>query len=205
VEHKQHICRLEDKLENIALKNSSKTTINHNHNNQRTILINNYIDNMKPITYKMLLDSSKYLTEDHIRAGKDGFVRYFLEYPLKGNILCTDYSRKKVKYKDEDGKLIVDHNMSKLRPKLIDSIKDKALEIDKYIEKKDNLLVDDDLDWDSDDDSDTRIDKSLQMDIRLQTMNLLCSLRSFIGEEIKGIETESIDYIVKNLISKSVL
>ena len=160
---------------------------------------------MEPLTYKMLSESSKYLTEEHIRAGKDGFVKYFLEHPLKGNILCTDYSRKKIKYKDEDGKLIVDHNMSKLRPKLIDSIKDKALEIDKYIEKKDKLLVQDDLDWDSDDDSETRINKSLQMDIRLNTMNLLCYQRSFIGEESKGIETEPIDYVVKNIISKSVL
>ena len=39
----------------------------------------------------------------------------------------------------------------------------------------------------------------------LNTMNLLWSLRSFIGEEAKGIETESIDYVVKNIISKSVL
>ena len=142
--HKQHICRLEDKLENIALKNSSKTTINNN-NNQRTIMINNYLDNMKPITPEMLLSYTDNLTEEHVLEGEKGITKYFCDYPMKGNILCTDLSRKKIKYKDAEGNIQTDVNLSKLRKGMFQSIEPKVKELKESIDNSDRFKIDPNL------------------------------------------------------------
>jgi hypothetical protein len=48
-----------------------------------------------------------------------------LEYPLKDKIVCTDFSRRKLKYKDENGNLIEDPEMIKLSQKLFKAIEEK--------------------------------------------------------------------------------
>ena len=55
----------------------------------------------------------------------NGYVQYALEYPLKDKIICTDYSRRKIKYKDEEGKIIDDPEMCKISQKLFQAIEEK--------------------------------------------------------------------------------
>ena len=122
---KQQIKDLQDKLENIAIKAVSRpTTTNMNKTN-----INNYIQNMMPVTGDHLFEQSSNLTIEHVQKGAFGYAEYALEYPLKDRIACVDYSRRKIKFKDKDGNLITDPEMVKLAPMFFESIKDKSSQL----------------------------------------------------------------------------
>jgi hypothetical protein len=124
---------LQDKLENIAIKAVERpTTTNMNKTN-----VNNFIQNMQPISSDHLLHCSSNLTLEHIQKGAYGYAEYALEYPLKNRIACVDYSRRKMKFKDNDGNLITDPEMVKLAPMFFDSIKDKSSQIAYDLNKKD--------------------------------------------------------------------
>ena len=56
-----------------------------------------------------------------------------MEYPLKDKIVCTDFSRRKLKYKDENGNLIEDPEMIKLSQKLFKAIEEKEFHTYKWI------------------------------------------------------------------------
>ena len=114
--YEKHIKELQDKLENIALKAISKpTTVNNSR-------VNQIINNLTPITTEHLAEHVQYLTMDHIKDGASGYAKYALEYPLKDKIICVDYSRRKVKYKDEEGNLVDDPEMTKLAKKFFSAI-----------------------------------------------------------------------------------
>jgi hypothetical protein len=122
-EQKQTIKELHDKLTNIALKAVSRpTTLNKTQ-------VNNFIQNMQPISSHHLLEQSSNLTLEHIQKGASGYAEYALEYPLKERVACVDYSRRKLKFKDNNGNLITDPEMLKLAPMFFDSIKHKSSEI----------------------------------------------------------------------------
>ena len=116
---------LQDQLIDI-IKTRPPTTINNNSNNQR---INNIVNNLQPITDAHLVEQSQYLTLDHINNGVEGYVKYALEYPFKDRIVCVDYSRKKIKYKDQDENIVDDPEMVKLSHKFFKAIEGKNTEI----------------------------------------------------------------------------
>jgi hypothetical protein len=117
------IQNLYDKLENVAIKAVSRpTTSNKTH-------INNYIQNMRPVTDELLLDNVQHLTIDHIKNGPEGYAKYALDYPLKDRMICSDFARRKVKFKDTDGKVITDPEMTTLARKFFSSIKEKNKEL----------------------------------------------------------------------------
>lgn len=125
-ELKQQIRELQDKLENIAIKAVQRPT---NTTNMNKTNINNFIQNMKPVTNDHLLDHVGNLTIEHVQKGASGYAEYALEYPLKNRVICVDYSRRKIKFKDCDGNVITDHEMERLAPLVFDSIKDKSSEL----------------------------------------------------------------------------
>ena len=135
----KHIRELEGKIENIAIKAVSRPTT-------RNTQINNYIQQLKPLTDEHLLDSVSNLTIDHIIKGPEGYAEYALEYPLKDRVLCSDYSRRKVKFKNKDGKVITDPEMTSLASKFFESIKEKNKElICKYANELKEKLGDDNV------------------------------------------------------------
>jgi hypothetical protein len=115
------IQELQNKLENIAIKAISKPTsiTTNNNNNSR---VNQIINNLTPITSQHMADNAQFLTLDHIKDGASGYAKYALEYPLKDKILCVDYARRKIKYKDEEGNLVDDPEMTKLCKKFFIAI-----------------------------------------------------------------------------------
>ena len=117
------IKELQDKLENIAIQAVKRPTTSN-----RT-QINNYIQNMQPVTEECFIDNVQHLTIDHIKKGPEGYAQYALEYPLKDRVLCSDYSRRKVKFKDKDGNIITDPEMTTLARRFFASIKDKNKEL----------------------------------------------------------------------------
>jgi hypothetical protein len=131
-ELKIQVQTLQDKLENIAIKAVERPTTTNMSKN-----INNYIQNMQPISSDHLLEQSSNLTLAHIQKGASGYAEYALEYPLKDRIACVDYSRRKMKFKDNNGNLITDPEMVKLAPMFFDSIKNKSSQIVYDLNNKD--------------------------------------------------------------------
>ena len=125
VELKKQIKELQDKLENIAVKAVSRPT----HTTSNKTQINNFIQQLQPITEEKLKESVSNLTIDHIKKGPEGYAQYALDYPLKDKMICVDYSRRKVKFKDKDGNVITDPEMIGLASKFFNSIKDKNKEL----------------------------------------------------------------------------
>jgi len=120
-EQKEQINDLQNKMENIAIKGISKTTYINNTNNSKNQIINNLV----PISENHFKDQVEYLTIDHIKNGVDGYVQYALEYPLKDRVICTDFARRKIKYKDQEGNIIDDPEMAKLSQKFFKAIEEK--------------------------------------------------------------------------------
>jgi hypothetical protein len=123
-EQKDTIQTLQDKLENIAIKAVQRPT-----NMTKNTQINNYIQQLKPVTDEYFLNNVQHLSIDHILKGPEGYAKYALEYPLKDRMICVDYSRRKVKFKDKDGNVITDPEMTNLATKFFNSIKDKNKEL----------------------------------------------------------------------------
>ena len=123
--YEKQIKELQDKLENIAVKAVSRPT----HATSNKTQINNYIQQLQPVTEEKLKESVSNLTIDHIKKGPEGYAQYALDYPLKDKMVCVDYSRRKIKFKDKDGNVITDPEMTGLASKFFNSIKDKNKEL----------------------------------------------------------------------------
>jgi DNA-directed RNA polymerase subunit RPC12/RpoP len=115
---------LQDKLENIAIKAVSRSTTTVNKTQ-----INNIIQKMEPVSSNHLTDQAPNLTIEHVQKGASGYAEYALEYPLKNRIACVDYSRRKIKFKDTEGNIVTDPEMTKLAPMFFESIKSKSSEL----------------------------------------------------------------------------
>lgn len=115
-EKDQMINELQNKLDNLTNKIADKPT---------TINTINIIQNLQPLSDSDFQNNLDNLTIDYINRGALGYAQYALEYPLKDKIICVDYSRRKVKFKDKDGNMITDPEMSSLATKFFQSIKDK--------------------------------------------------------------------------------
>ena len=114
---------LQDRMQSMAEKAIDKpSTVNQN-------TINQIINNLLPITTEHLNNQAQYLTIDHVKNGAVGYAKYALEHPLKDRLVCTDTSRKKGKYKDSDGNIVSDPEMSSITKKLFLAIKDRNSEL----------------------------------------------------------------------------
>jgi hypothetical protein len=124
---------LENKIFSLAEKGINKPcTINN---------ITNYIDKMQNITSELLEEQASNLTIEHIKKGAEGYSEYFTKFPLKDNVKCTDYARKKIVYKDENGEVITDPCLVKISTKLFKSIRERNRELSKkYIDELYDLI-----------------------------------------------------------------
>jgi len=114
---------LQDRIQSMAEKAIDKpSTLNQN-------TVNQIINNLLPITTEHLNNQAQYLTIDHVKNGAVGYAKYALEHPLKDRLVCTDTSRKKGKYKDSDGNIVSDPEMSSITKKLFLAIKDRNSEL----------------------------------------------------------------------------
>lgn len=198
---------LQNQIRDLASLAISKPTHIHNkHTQQHTQNINQIINNLTPITEQHLEEQAKFLTLDHIKNGVNGYVQYALEYPLKDKIICTDYSRRKVKYKDEKGKITDDPEMVTLSQKLFKAIDEKnSFLINKYIKElqiKYNLVI-------TDPNNDMNDEESKQFDTKLNT--LLEELFKVKGQRkdiyniSNGDKNETYYEFIKNICAKTIL
>jgi hypothetical protein len=116
----QHM--LQSLAEKAISKSSNTSTVNQNTTNQ-------VINNMMPITDAHLQDHVQNLNPLHVQNGASGYAKYALEFPLKDMIVCTDFQRRSCKYKDENGNVISDPEMTKITKRLFSAIKDRNEEL----------------------------------------------------------------------------
>ena len=108
-----------DRMQSMAEKAIDKpSTVTKNNTTQ-------IINNLLPITPEHLNEQVQFLTKDHITNGAIGYAKYALEFPLKDRLVCTDVSRRKGKYKDSDGNIVSDPEMTSITRKLFLAIKDR--------------------------------------------------------------------------------
>ena len=93
-----------EQLHDIAIKGVQKSTVTTNNNNNNNKIYNNF----QPITHQSITESADNLTPEHIENGARGYASFLIGGPLKNNILCSDYARRVIKYKREDGKIYTD-------------------------------------------------------------------------------------------------
>jgi hypothetical protein len=126
LEKDQRIKDLESKLENIALKAVSRPNIINTNTDNR---IQQTINNLIPITDEHLREQAQFLTLDHIKQGALGYANFACDYALKDRITCVDLSRRKIKYKNTEGQVVSDPEMTVISKKLFTAIQDKNSEL----------------------------------------------------------------------------
>ena len=82
-----------------------------------------------PITDAHLQEHVQNLNPLHVQNGASGYAKYALEYPLKDMIVCTDFQRRNCKYKDENGNVVSDPEMTKITKRLFSAIKERNEEL----------------------------------------------------------------------------
>jgi hypothetical protein len=199
-------------LEKIALKAVSKpVNINQTTNNNQKI--NTMINNLVPISDKHFEENAKYLTLDHIKRGAEGYAEYALAFPLKNRVACVDYSRKKIKYKEEGGEgedvIVSDPGMFKLSVKLFSAINERNIGlISKHTNELTQLMFDEP---DKDEEGETKelSDKEVEKSIKSGEMIVgnIFRLRSQVfdvQEGANGTKTDLYHKLVNHVCSKTV-
>jgi hypothetical protein len=159
-----HIKELEDRMHSLLVKAVSKPTVINSTDNRIQQTINNLI----PITDDHLKEQAQFLTLDHIKQGALGYANFACDYALKDRITCVDVSRRKVKYKNQDGIVITDPEMSVLSKKLFCSIKDKNTELTRLYKQELREMV---LQKFRDSGDDMTDEKTMDLDMAIEQIN----------------------------------
>ena len=197
--YENKILILQDKLENLAITAIKRPTIQNTQKRYNTI-----INNLTPITEEHLKEQAQYLTLDHIKNGVDGYVKYALDHPLKDKIICTDFSRRKVKYKDEEGNVVDDPEMVNLTQKLFRAIQDKnSILITEYImelkDKFDVLVMDPNNNMNEEESE----DYGNRMNILTDELYKIKDQKKEFNEIVKGNKNEIYQRYIKDVCSKT--
>jgi hypothetical protein len=134
IEYKNQITKLEqqnkelqDKLNDITLKLIDKpsnniTNYNNNSKNTNTNTKIDIFNQLTPLTEDDFKKNINNLTLEHIKKGAEGYADYALNYTLKDKLMCLDYSRKKICYKNEQGDKVEDYRLNTILPKIFKEI-----------------------------------------------------------------------------------
>ena len=95
---RNQISELQNKLENIALQGVKKKSITNN---------NNIV--LQPLTTEWLNTQATLLSRNDIEKGLVGYAEFAKNHSFKDRIKCSDFSRKKLEFIEEDGTLIKDN------------------------------------------------------------------------------------------------
>ena len=121
-ENEQLKTQYREDLMNLA----SRPTVSNRYNDNR---VNAIINNFEPITSQYLEDQAQFLTIEHIKQGPEGYAQFMLDYPLKDRIICVDFARRKIKYKDNDGEIVCDPEMTLLLKNIFGAIESRNSEL----------------------------------------------------------------------------
>ncbi len=114
------ISQLQQTITTMAQNQGGGNTVN-----SRPVVLNN----LQPLTDQDLQDHLEHLTLNFIQEGAKGYADFAGSYPFKDRLMCTDKSRKKLRYKDGDGEVIEDGGGIKLAKRFFQAIAPRNEEI----------------------------------------------------------------------------
>ena len=122
--------RLAQQISQLQLQITEMMIIQTHHANARNVVVNN----LPPITDEELLEHTEHLTLNVILEGAKGYADFADAYPFKDRVICTDKSRKKLRYRGPDGEIVDDPCGKKLTRRFFQSIavKNNELVSDEY-------------------------------------------------------------------------
>jgi hypothetical protein len=116
----EKLSALQEQITTLMLNGTTSTNVNN-----RNVVVNN----LQPITEEQIQDHLGHLTLDFILEGAKGFADFANSYPFKDRVLCTDKSRRKLKFRDEEGSLVDDGGGHKLIQKFFQAISPRNEEL----------------------------------------------------------------------------
>lgn len=121
--------------------NKTIKTINHNRNN--------IYQNLQPLTNTYMEEQSKLLKLDDVKDGAFSLASFAAKHTFKDRIACTDFSRKKFVFKNEDDEIIADPEGIKVTKKFIEINKHALIVLfeEYYQDVKNKLQASTDLDY----------------------------------------------------------
>jgi hypothetical protein len=118
----------QEQIKDITIKlidKSNNITNNYNNNSKHNTTNNTKIDifnSLTPLTDDDYKKFTNKLTLEHIRKGAEGYADYALNYTLKDKLMCLDYARKKICYKNEQGDKVEEYRLNTILPKIFKEI-----------------------------------------------------------------------------------
>jgi len=199
---KAQVLGLQKQMVEISMKAVSRpitaNTTNTINNNQKIL-------NLLPLSDKHLEEQAEFLSLDHIKNGAEGYARYAVDFPLKNRLICSDYARRKVKYKDSEGMVVTDPEMSKLSQKLFKAIESKNDKlITGYVKELQKKLYSKNRNCSGEmDEKETEI-FGCEANEMIDFITNLVNQRREIKEAAQGIKTDMYYNILKNVCSMMV-
>ena len=95
----------------------------------------NNVQQMEPVTIGKIADAALvHLDLEIIEQGIEAIAEFTARYPLNGNVICMDRARRKFKYVNEAGDLVIDFGGTQLSKLVFRGIKDRCTTLidDKY-------------------------------------------------------------------------
>lgn len=83
----------------------------------------NFIDKLDVLTLEYIQSQTNNLTINHVLNGNCGLSDYIVKYPLKNRLICTDFSRRKYKYKDSKENIITEIELGTIIRYIFTSLK----------------------------------------------------------------------------------
>jgi hypothetical protein len=186
VEKNKKIEKLENHLMRLSERPTNTTNNNTTNNNQR---YQQLVQNLVPLKDEHYVQIRDNLTEEHVKKGVQGYVD--LTYiVMKDKIICTDFSRRMITYKDENGNIIVDPKMDEFARKVFTEIQPKCDEltqtcVNKIIERLEQTTKELCIDKESMNNSDILIFERATDKI-LEERKELVYLKNDINEIVQG-------------------
>jgi hypothetical protein len=116
----------QEQIKDITIKLIEKPNTINNYSNSKNNTTNNtkidIFNNLSPLTDDDFKNYTNKLTLEHIKKGAEGYADYALNYTLKDKLMCLDYARKKICYKNEQGDKVEEYRLNTILPKIFKEI-----------------------------------------------------------------------------------
>jgi hypothetical protein len=86
----------------------------------------NFINNLQHLDGDWLTEQADLITEEDFEQGIHGLAKFAINNSLKNRVVCTDISRKSLKYKELSGKIVRDPKGKNIAKMFFNSIESKA-------------------------------------------------------------------------------
>ena len=96
----------------------------------------NNVQNMEPVSVGKIADSAiEHLDIKDLEKGIDAIVEFTAKYPLKDRVICMDRSRRKFKYVNEAGDIVIDYGGLQLSQTVFQGIQSRCATLidNKYV------------------------------------------------------------------------